>query len=89
MRRIKEFDDSLEISYPCVWQYKIIGNNADVLRDSVENVINTEKFMLSVSNKSSKGKFVSYNLAVTVESNEHRLELFDRLKKIKEVKMIL
>ncbi len=89
MMNIDDFDESLEMTYPCVWRYKIIGLNADSLREAVEAVINRENFLLAASNKSAKGKFVSFNLSVEVESKEHRLEILTRLKNIAAVKMIL
>lgn len=89
MKNINDFSDALEINYPCIWQYKIIACNANSLRDAVETVINKENFMLVTSKKSTKGNFVSFNLSVEVESKSHRLEIFDRLKKIAAIKMIL
>ena len=89
MKNIDDFTNSLEINYPCVWQYKIIGADAETLRDAVETVVNKENFMLAKSKRSTKGKFVSFNLSVEVQNENHRLEIFDRLKAISAIRMIL
>ena len=89
MYNIDDLGDELKIEYPIVWKFKLITEDAEALRDAVEQVINKEVFMLVKSNKSSKGKFTSFNLAVQVESDEHRHDVYGRLKACDEIRIIL
>ncbi|KAA3658937.1 MAG: DUF493 domain-containing protein [Calditrichaeota bacterium] len=89
MNNLDKYKNELKIEYPCVWNYKLIGKEADALRDAVEEVVNKENFLLSLSNKSTKGNFTSFNLAVKVEDEAHRLDVYQRLKNLTEIAIIL
>ncbi|MCA9733675.1 MAG: DUF493 domain-containing protein [Deferribacteres bacterium] len=89
MRDLNNLNNSLEIEYPCLWKFKLIGKHAEALRDAVEIVINKENFLLSRSNKSSRGNYTSFDLSVQVMDEEHRQDVYNRLKNISEIAIIL
>jgi putative lipoic acid-binding regulatory protein len=74
-------DKTLELDFPCHWQYKLVGKNGDELAKSVKNIMCEKDFTLTPSRSSLNGKFVSLNLDVTINSHEERLLLHDALNK--------
>jgi len=57
------------ISYPCVWLFKVIGADADLIAAAVDAVVGGyESF--SPSGTSSSGRYISYNLEVMVTSTD-------------------
>ncbi len=79
----------LVINYPCVWSYNIIGQDEQLMQIAVSNAVGDREYQVSFANRSSGGKYRSLNVEVTVRSEEERLDIFDRLKKDKNVKFVL
>jgi putative lipoic acid-binding regulatory protein len=77
------------IKYPCKWSYRIIGQDEQLLRNAVLNVVADKKHQLSYANESSGGKYKSLNLEITVQSEKEKLEIFDKIKSNKNVKFVL
>ncbi len=77
-----------KISYPCKWEYRIIGDNEQKIQDAVFELIDKE-YLLEKKNQSSKGNFVSMHLIVGVESQEERDYFFQSLLKNPSIKMII
>lgn len=78
-----------EIEYPCEWKYKIIASNADAAVTSAEEAAKGFKYDITASNISKKGKYVSINLIVEVESEEERNLIFGKLEDDDNVVMVL
>ena len=55
----------------------------------IKKVVTTILDKLKLSNRSSKGKFVSFTLKTTVENEEERLKLFDSLTKHENINRVL
>ncbi len=81
--------EKLQLEYPCEWLYKLIGADEKAIRAAITKTINDRSHTISNSNKSSKGKYKSLNLSLTVESDEDRTGLFHALKKHPAIKMVL
>lgn len=77
------------INYPCVWSYRIIGQDEQLLRSAAVNAIGDKKHQMSFSNKSSGGKYQSLNLEVAIHSEKEMLDIFERLKNDQNVKFVL
>jgi putative lipoic acid-binding regulatory protein len=77
------------ISYPCLWSYRIIGQNEMSLRAAVAVVIDKFEHRLSHANKSSSGKYQSLNLEVHVNNETERLTILENLRKQKDIKFVL
>lgn len=77
------------IDYPCVWSYKIIGQDEQLLKIAVANSIGDKKHQMSFTNTSTGGKYRTLDLEVTVESEEERLSIFQKLKNDQSVKFVL
>ena len=78
-----------EIDYPCVWQYKVIGTNRQVMEVAVAKELGDRPYSLSISKKSGAGKYLSMNLETTVDNDEQRQSLYRALAMHPAVKTVL
>ena len=86
---MKHIDQKLEIEYPCRWLYKIIGTEKDALISAVNEIFAGSEHSLTFSNSSRAGKYISFNLEVTVHSEEARNYFFTVLRQHSSIKMVL
>jgi len=77
------------IIYPCRWDYKIIGTDAQRLRAAVALVMADIEHTVANSNRSPGGKYCSVALTVTVRDEAHRDQIFMALRSHKDVIMVL
>ena len=77
------------IDYPCEWSYRIIGSDEHLLRKAAKSAVGNKKYTLSVSNRSSGGKYKSLNLELRVTDENERLRIFENLKKQAAVNFVL
>lgn len=78
-----------KIKYPCTWSYRIIGQDEQMLRKAAVSVAGGKKYTLSASNRSSGGKYYSFNFEIDVKDNSERLSIYDCLGKDPAIKMVL
>ena len=78
-----------EITYPCLWQYKIIGTDREAIIDTVMDILPDTDHLLANSHTSSGGRYVSMNLEVVVQSEEQRLSLYNQLVENTAIKIVL
>jgi len=81
--------NKLEIEYPCSWEYKIIGDDENSLRDEVAQLLKNNDYNLFLSKKSSSGRFVSLNLKTVVSSEAERTNLYKLLKNNPLIKIVI
>lgn len=86
---MKNITEKLELDYPCQWLYKIIALEEKALRDAVKEIFGTTQHVLTHSNTSSNGKYISYNLELTVDSEESRNSFYVALKEHPAIKMVI
>jgi len=77
------------IDYPCLWQYTIIGLDAEGIRAAVAEFVGDAPFSLSRARTSRQGRYVSMHLETTVYSDYHRLRFYHELAEHPAVKVIL
>lgn len=77
-----------EISYPCVWQYKVIGEDVSSLTRAITTVCPTHCSLVT-SKTSSGGKYCSLNVEIEVADEASRLAIYQNLKNHLAVKMVL
>lgn len=80
---------TLRIEYPAPWAYKIIGPDADAMKQAVADMIRDRQYTLTVSRESETAKYTCLNLELTVESESHRLALYGALKANPCIKIVL
>ncbi len=78
-----------EISYPCLWKYRLIGQQALDVRAAVATIVGERPYELRDSNRSSGGKYQSFELALTVCDEAERLSLFSRLAEHCDIRVVL
>ena len=77
-----------DITYPCKWEYRVIGESEERLREIIFEVMPRE-YEIKSGKTSSKGHFVSVYAFVIVESESERNAIFAAIKARDEVKMVL
>ena len=81
--------DKLQISYPCLWLYKVIGFDREKLHRALLEIVNEESCDISFSNSSRTGKYICLNLEVNVKSEEERNSIYMAIKGHPQVKIVL
>ena len=85
---MRHIEGKPEIHYPCLWEFRIIGEDKQSLERIVSELV-AKPYTLDEKNHSSKGRFVSVHLSVKVESEEERNALYQSLSTHKAIKMVL
>lgn len=85
---MRHIEGKPEIHYPCLWEFRIIGEDKQDLERIVGELV-AKPYTLDEKNHSSKGRFVSMHLSVEVESEEERNALYQSLSTHKAIKMVL
>lgn len=79
---------SVEVSYPCKWEYRIIGESEGEIKKLVFEIAQRE-YQLSKKNTSAKGSYVSMHLVLEVDDEQMRNEIFQKLQESPFVKMVI
>ena len=77
-----------EITYPCEWSYKIIGNNIDKILEAIENAVSGLKYDVTPSNISKNGNYYSLNLKLIVPNEVVRDLIYQKLDSNDSVKIV-
>jgi putative lipoic acid-binding regulatory protein len=77
------------IKYPTQWRYKVIGIKEVEIINAIEDVLLNFNYNLKPSKKSSKGKFLSYEISLIVENQEQRDSIFSDLKNHTNIKYVI
>ena len=77
-----------EITYPCEWSYKIIGNNIDKILKAIENAVSGLKYDVTPSNISKNGNYYSLNLTLTVPNEVVRDLIYQKLDSSESIKIV-
>ncbi|MBU0664598.1 MAG: DUF493 domain-containing protein [Proteobacteria bacterium] len=77
-----------KITYPCVWLYKVIGEDVSSLTKAITTVCPAQ-LSIAASKTSSGGKYCSLNVEIEVADEASRLAIYQNLKNHLAVKMVL
>ena len=77
------------LEYPRVWEFRVIGQSAERLREIIAQVMGEQEHAIAPGNTSRGRKYVSLNVTVTVRDEAHRNEIFQGLRGHAEVKLVL
>jgi putative lipoic acid-binding regulatory protein len=86
---INDSEKKVEITYPCEWKYKVIGEKKEKIEDAVQSIMGERPHTLNFSKTSNKGNYHSYELRTLVHNEDDRTELFRQLKEHDDLKMVL
>ena len=81
--------EKLEIQYPCVWQYTVIGCSHQKIKTAISDICSPIPVNLNYSHSSSGEKYHSYNAAIEVHDDEARLSLFNALQNHPDIKFVI
>lgn len=77
-----------DITYPCEWEYRIIGEDEELIKKLVFDTMPRE-YSLKISKHSKNKRFVSVHVCVITHSEEERNDIFQTFAKSKCVKMVI
>jgi putative lipoic acid-binding regulatory protein len=86
---INDRKEKLELTYPCLWAYKLIGYEKETIQKAIHEVILEREHKLAHSNASRTGKYVSMNLELLVHNEDDRNFIYEALKAHQNIKMVL
>ena len=82
-------NQKLNLVYPCLWVYKVIGSHPIKLRKAIDEVIQGRHGNITLSNSSTKGKYHCFNLEMRVDNEESRMTIYEGLRKHPAIKIVL
>jgi uncharacterized protein len=82
-------DQRAKIDYPTLWTYKVIGRDEAGILEAIKDAIGQRDHEVKASKVSSKGRFLSYEVTLSVVNEDDRVGLFHRIQAHSEVKMVL
>lgn len=77
------------IAYPCEWSYKVIGADRAVMTRAIADLLEPFDSRFRESRQSRTGRFTSFEVTVRVETEAERNAVFDELRSIPSVKLVL
>ncbi len=80
---------TLELDYPCSWEYKIVIRHEQIIQEIIKEVLDEREHNIKPSKKSSGGKFKSYTLEMLVHNEDDRQELYKMLMDHEHIKMVV
>ena len=78
-----------DISYPCSWEYKVIGSDEQKLRAVILAACTPVVPTITLANVSKKGTYFSLNAELQVEDEEMRVRIFTYLNNSPDVKIVI
>lgn len=79
----------LELTYPCTWRYKLVGEAHEKIFAAVCEIILEKEHTLEPSNVSKNGRYLSMNLDLLVMNEDERTFIYEALKAHPHIKMVL
>ena len=79
----------LALTYPCLWDYKLIGKDEAALRRAIHQVMGGLDHTVSFSNASRTGKYCSLKVELTVQSEQQRTDLYLAFKASRDIILVL
>ncbi len=80
--------ETLELEYPCPWSYTVIVDQDQAIETVIAPIVGALEHTCKASNESRSGKYRSYQLEVTVPSDEERLRIFRELRAAEPVRYV-
>lgn len=76
-----------EITYPCKWEYRVIGTDHDLIAKLISQVVGEREHVTSEG--MAKGKFMSMHVDVLVGNEDERDQLYRELAAPEFVKLVI
>ena len=77
------------LEYPCRWVYKVIGRDRSTMEEAIRCIAQECACTMTLSNTSRNGRYLCLNLETTVDREEDRIRIYERLRAHPSVIMVL
>ena len=84
-----ETNGRLILDYPCPWVYKLIGNDGEMLRAAIGEILKGREHLVTPSRTSRSGKYLSLDVEVVVRDEAERNAFHVAFKGHQAVVMVL
>jgi len=82
-------DFRLQLDYPCLWTYTVIGSIHDDIRRAIADVIGDADHSLRFSHNSKTGRYLSLRLEMVVYNDAQRVGIYQSLSNQRAIKLVL
>lgn len=82
-------DFRLELEYPCLWTYTVIGSIHDDVRRAIADVVGDADHSLAFSHSSKTGRYLSLTLQMVVHNDAQRVGIYHSLCNQRAIKLVL
>lgn len=80
---------TLEIRYPCQWQYRLIGEDREAMMEAIRLSVDSAACTITEGNLSSGGRYLSLNLELPVKDETERLRLYQLFSNHPAIRVVL
>jgi putative lipoic acid-binding regulatory protein len=84
----KRDNEETGVDYPCEWIYKVIGSDKESVHKAIDGIIQDSGYQISDSNTSKTGKYLSFNVTVTVGDEAYRNKIYQAFKEHNDIKFV-
>jgi uncharacterized protein len=78
-----------KIDFPCEWSYKVFGSDKVQLEEAINQVLTERPYRIVKATKSSKGKYISLTIKLTIMNQEELDMYYNALAKHASIKIVL
>lgn len=78
-----------EIQYPCLWQFRLIGEDRDAILEAIGAAVNGRRCRITDGNVSSGGRYRTLHLELTVQDEAERLQLQEAFSRHPAIRVVL
>jgi len=82
-------EQTLNLDYPCEWEYRVIGSEPDALEQAVKDVMGTRAYTCVEGRQSDGGKWLTRVVTLQVQDEAERVDLYEQLRSHEAVKIVL
>jgi uncharacterized protein len=82
-------DEKPEIEYPCRWEYRVFGRDAQALTALIAELLAGCDYTMQPAHSSRTGKYSTIGVSVAVADEAERNRIFAALSHHPDVKMVL
>lgn len=82
-------DQTLNLNYPCEWEYRVIGSDSTLLDEAIKDVMGARVFQCREGRQSDGGKWTTKVVTLEVQDEAERIGLYEELRTHEAVKIVL
>jgi putative lipoic acid-binding regulatory protein len=79
----------LNLAYPCPWEYRVIGISEEEMMQAVSAIVQDRSCTILRSHSSATGRYCSLRVSLVVESDSHRVAVYEALRGHPAIRIVL